>query len=145
MTNSTFHTDIGTFEHTNMTWKVIFAPRVIAQNEQIIRYFTEDLIGYTHDADIKLAHELQLIPEYTQNTQEMIELLYDDFSHMLRNGLINGIHLLLSETQVDPHSGAYPLRYHAMYLINHPGSNLMKDHWSQNNRLTLTKGIFLLP
>ena len=32
--------------------------------------------------------------------------------------MITGIHLLLGEPRLDPNSHAYPLRYHAMYLVD---------------------------
>jgi hypothetical protein len=51
-------------------------------------------------------------------------MLYADLAHLLRDGLITGIHLVLSERELDPDSQAYPLRYHAMYVIDNPMRSL---------------------
>ncbi len=98
--------------------------QLIVQSEQIARYFTEDLLHLVNIADINIAKELQVPDGYSHAREELIEMLYDDLSHMLRNGLITGIHLLLSEPEPDKNVNAYVLRYHAQYLIDNPERSL---------------------
>jgi hypothetical protein len=113
-----------TFATTTETTEVTVVPRVITQSQQIARYFAEDLLQFLKDARIDLARELQIPADYTQGPVELVEMLYDDLTHMLRDGLITGIHLLLSEQKADPATHAYPLRYHAWYLIQMPERTL---------------------
>ncbi|HTK12125.1 MAG TPA: hypothetical protein VL485_33445 [Ktedonobacteraceae bacterium] len=118
MTTSGSQTE--TYDTTASTTEATVTPRVMTQTEQIARYFTDDLTQFVHIANLDLAHELEIPAEEAGDTQEIIEMLFDDLSHMLREGLITGIHLLLSEPRVDANTGAYPLRYHALYTINQP-------------------------
>jgi hypothetical protein len=122
--NSSSQTE--TYAYTRDTTKVTVVPRIITQSEQIARYFTEDLVEFVKQANIDLMRELEIPPEYARNTDEVVWMLFDDISHMLRDGLITGVHLLLSEPKIDPNSHAYPLRYHAMYTINNPERSLRK-------------------
>ena len=109
-----------TYNYTKDTTRVTVTPRTMTQSEQIARYFTEDLTHFIKLAHINLIEELKIPAEYANDTDEIIEMLYDDLAHMLREGLITGINLLLSEPKRDPNSGAYPLRYHAMYVVQQP-------------------------
>lgn len=106
------------YQHTKATSEVIVVPRIITQSEQIARYFTEDLTKFVELTNIDLMSYLNIPPDYAHNTEGVIFMLFDDLSHMLRDGLITAIHLLLSDPKVDPNSHAYPLRYHAMYTID---------------------------
>ena len=97
-------------------------PRIVTQTEQIARYFSEDLSKFVEDTNIDLIRELQIPPEYAEingdlDNETIVEMLFDDIAHMLRDTLITGVHLLLSERQIDANTGAYPLRYHAEYTI----------------------------
>lgn len=94
--------------------------RSITHSEQIARYFTEDLTYFLQETGFSLLKELQIPTEYARSNREVVEMLYDDLAHMLRARLITGIHLLLAEPRLDPNSQAYPLRYHAMYLLEWP-------------------------
>ncbi len=113
-----------TYATTTETTEVTVVPRIITQSQQIARYFAEDLLQFLKDTKINLAEELQIPPEYTQDPLELVEMLYDDLAHLLRDGLITGVHLLLSEQVVDKTTHAYPLRYHAWYLIQMPERTL---------------------
>src|SRR6266436_5835534 len=113
-----------TYTYTRETVETMVFPRVITQSDQIAHYFTDDLEEFLRVTNINLAHTLQIPTEYPQDTKDIVMMLYDDLSHMLRDGLITGIHLLLSELELDPNSHAYPLRYHAMYVINNPERSL---------------------
>lgn len=118
MTTSGSQTE--TYANTKDTTEVTVVARVMTQSEQIARYFTDDLQRFVQVAHINLMQELAIPAEYASSNEEVIEMLYDDLTHMLREGLITGVHLLLSEPRLDPNSHAYPLRYHAQYLINAP-------------------------
>lgn len=118
MTTSGSQTE--TYTSTKDTTEATVVARIVTQSEQIARYFTEDLTHFIDETNFNLIEELQIPSEYARSSEEAIELLYDDLSHMLRDRVITGIHLLLSEQKIDPNSQSYPLRYHAMYLITAP-------------------------
>ena len=92
--------------------------QVITQTDQIASYFIKDLEKFVQYAHIDLIDALQIPPDYSQDTGDIILLLYEDISHMLRDELIVGIHLILCENELDPNTGSYPLRYHVFYAIN---------------------------
>jgi len=109
-----------TYTTTTATAEAVVVPRVITQSEQVARYFTEDLTYFLRETGINLLDELQIPTDYAHSDREALEMLYDDLAHMLRDQLITGIHLLLAEPKLDPNMHAYPLRYHAMYLVEMP-------------------------
>ncbi len=113
-----------TYAETKQTVEVTVVPRIMTQSQEIARYFTDDLKQFLKDTRINLARELQIPPEYTHDQDILVEMLFDDLTHMLRDGLITGIHLLLSDPNPDKNTGAYPLTYHARYVINMPERNL---------------------
>ncbi len=106
------------YADTNQTVIAQVTPRTVTQSDQIARYFTDDLKNFVRETNINLVEELDIPSEHNLSSSEAIEMLYEDLAHMLREGIITGIHLLLSEPQRDPNSGAFPLRYHAMYVVN---------------------------
>lgn len=112
------------FTDVKETVKATVVPRTIAQSEQIARYFTEDLEKFIDESHINLMRELEIPSDYAQDTGEIIQMLFDDLSHMLRDSMIIGIHLLLGEPSVDPNTHTYPLRYHAEYTITPTGRDL---------------------
>jgi hypothetical protein len=112
-----------TYTYTKETVETIVVPRIITQSDQIAHYFTEDLEEFVRLSHTDLAKVLQIPPEYPQDTGDIILMLYEDIAHMLRDQLIIGVHLLLSEMHPDPNTGAYPLRYHARYSIT-PDNNI---------------------
>jgi hypothetical protein len=87
------------------------------QCDRIARYFAQDMEEFVRRTHVNLAQMLMLPDEYTHDSQDIIAMLYEDISHMLRDQLIIGIHLLLAECEIDPNTGAYPLRYHVYYSI----------------------------
>src|SRR6266571_2943562 len=121
MTTSGSQTE--TYAATQDTTEATVTPLVMTQTEQIARYFTDDLSHLIDLANIDLIKELEIPPDsgFGVTRQEIIEMLYDDLTHMLRERLITAIHLLLSKPQRDPNTGAYPLRYHATYTIHQQG------------------------
>jgi hypothetical protein len=106
---------------------VSVVPRTVAQSEQIARYFTEDLENFIADTHIDLMYELGVPPEEAQDSREVILKLFDDLSHLLRDSMITGIHLLLSDPTADPNSGRYKLRYHAEYTITPSTRDIRPD------------------
>lgn len=95
--------------------------------EQIARYFFDDVSDFLQKTGINFATYLQLPAnsDYPTELEELMEMLYDDLAHMLRDHLITGFHLLLSEPKPDPSmNNAYPLRYHALYNIYLPQRTL---------------------
>lgn len=98
----------------------IVTSQVITQTDQIASYFIKDLEKFVRYAHVDLIDALQVPPDYSQDVADIIVLLYEDISHMLRDRLIVGIHLLLCENELDPNTGSYPLRYHVSYAINNP-------------------------
>jgi hypothetical protein len=109
-----------TYAYTKATAAAVVVPRVVTQSEQVARYFTEDLTYFLQETGINLLDELHIPTEYAHSNREALEMLYDDLAHMLRDQLITGIQLLLAEPKLDPNTHAYPLRYHAMYLVEMP-------------------------
>lgn len=110
-----------TFAISEETVNVTVVPRTITQATQIARYFTEDLTHFIEETKIDLIRYLQIQDQidYPQDIEEVVGLLYDDISHMILDGLISGINLLISDDQPTPNlGGAYMLRYHATYLVN---------------------------
>lgn len=109
-----------TYAATQDTTEEIVTQLVLTQTEQIARYFTEDLSRLADLANLNLIKELAIPPDprgFSLARKDIIQMLYEDLTHMLRERLITAIHLLLSEPQSDPNTGVYPLRYHAMYTI----------------------------
>ncbi|SRR5260221_3386726 len=96
---------------------VNIVPRTIAQSEQIARYFTEDLEKFIADTHIDLMRQLDIPPSFARKDKAVINKLFSDLSHMLRDSMITGIHLLLSNPEIDVNTHSYPLRYHAEYTI----------------------------
>jgi hypothetical protein len=101
---------------------VTIVPRTIAQSEQIARYFTEDLEKFIADTHIDLMRQLDIPPSFARNDKAVISKLFSDLSHMLRDSMITGIHLLLSKAEIDVNTHCYPLLYHAEYTIRTPNT-----------------------
>lgn len=107
-----------TFASTAATTEAL----VMTQTQHVARYFIEDLSQFVRLTNIDLIKELEIPADPAYGSRdEIIELLFDDLTHMLGEGLITGIHLLLSEPQPDPMTGRYLLRYHATYTVNQSG------------------------
>lgn len=113
-----------TYAYTKETTEVTVVPRIVTQSEQIARYFTEDLHAFVDEMYVDLVRWLEIPPDFPQDNKEIVELLYADLSHMLRDGLITGIHILLSDMEIDPNRHGYPVRYHARYCIQLPERHL---------------------
>ncbi|HVU66100.1 MAG TPA: hypothetical protein VHD63_03185 [Ktedonobacteraceae bacterium] len=107
-------------EEITVTSNVMTQATALTKNEQIARYFIQDLTHFIRLTSIDLIKELEIPPDpdYSGSQEDVLALLYEDLTHMLREGLITGIHLLLSESQPDQNTGRYLLRYHATYTIN---------------------------
>lgn len=119
-----------TFVFTDNTTEVTVVPHTISQPMQIARYFTEDLKEFLRTTHIDLVQYLQIEGDrdYPQDLEEVINLLYDDISHMIRDGLLSAINLLISDNQPDSNlSGVFLLRYHATYLIGDPVRSLRNE------------------
>jgi hypothetical protein len=100
----------------------IVVPSIITQSDEIATYFAEDLEEFVRLTHTDLANAFQVPTDYPQGTKDIINMLYEDIAHMLRDGLIIGIHLLLSDNVMDPGANAYIVRYHAHYMINNPNN-----------------------
>jgi hypothetical protein len=94
-------------------------PRVATKTQQISRYLADDLCGLVEDAQIDLKDSLGMPPDgYTTTDEFLAHLICNDIEQMLRDGLITGVHFLLSEDTQDPNTGFYNLRYHVEYQID---------------------------
>jgi hypothetical protein len=109
----------STFVTTRNTTVATVVPTVITQSDQIALYFSEDLEELVRVAGINLAEAFQIPMDYSHDPRDIITLLYEDIAHMLRDGLITGIHLILSDNQTDKGTNAYLVRYHVQYQV-HP-------------------------
>lgn len=107
-----------TYADTSATAKTTVVSNAFTRSEHIATYFADDLEEFVRITHTDLATELQVPPEYSQDTHDIITMLYDDLAHMLRDELITGIHILLSDITIDPNSSAYPVRYHVQYTID---------------------------
>ncbi len=107
-----------TFLDTKETEFSTVVPSIISRSEHIAQFFVDDLEEFLRLTRIDLAEELQIPFDYPQDARDIVAMLYDDLTHMLRDELIIGIHLLLSDNALDPNTGAYPVRYHVQYTID---------------------------
>ena len=117
---ATSSTQAEVYAATQDTTEETVTQLILTQTEQIARYFTDDLSRLADLANLNLIKELEIPSDprgFSLSRKDIINMLYEDLTHMLRERLITAIHLLLSEPQSDPNTGAYPLRYHAMYTI----------------------------
>jgi hypothetical protein len=117
----------GTYQYTQSTQKTSVVPRIVTQTEQIARYFTEDLEKFVEETHIDLIRELDIPAEYASSNREVLFMLFDDLSHLLRDSIITGIHLLLHEPARDPNTHAFQVRYHAEYRISIPERSLKQS------------------
>lgn len=123
-----------TFIDSDETTFSTVVPSIIARSEHIALYFADDLEEFLHLTHVDLADELHIPSEYSQNPRDIVSMLYDDLSHMLRDELITGIHLLLCDSQLDPNTSAYPVRYHVQYTIDASTSHTPPSTSSQPQR-----------
>lgn len=114
----------STYLTTDQTVQATIVPKIITQSDEIATYFAEDLEEFVRLTHTDLALAFQVPHEYSQNSRDIINMLYEDISHMLRDGLITGVHLVLSDNIMDPGSNAFIVRYHAQYLIDNPDPNI---------------------
>lgn len=91
---------------------------IIARSHEVALYFAEDLLQLVNAANIDLASEFQVPLEYSQDPKDIVDMLYEDIAHMLRNGLITGMHLILSDSDMDKGTNAYKVRYHVHYQVD---------------------------
>jgi hypothetical protein len=99
-------------------------PGIITRSHEVALYFAEDLLKLVNTATIDLAREFQIPLEYSQDPQDIIDMLYEDIAHMLRDGLINGIHLIISDNEMDKGTNAYKVRYHVHYRVDTRGLDI---------------------
>lgn len=113
-----------TYNNTNLTaeTETTVVPSIITQSDQIALYFADDLEEFVRLTHTDLATELKIPDDIAHNSRDIIIMLYEDISHMLRDGLITGIHLLLSDRNLDVGTNAYYVRYHVRYLIDNPNN-----------------------
>jgi hypothetical protein len=93
-------------------------PGVITRSYEVALFFSEDLLHLVNTANIDLARGFQVPPEYSQDIQDIINMLYEDIAHILRDGLIHGIHLVISDNDIDKGTNAYKVRYHVHYRVD---------------------------
>jgi hypothetical protein len=91
----------------------------ITQSEAVAWYVHEDLASFVDSQHIDLAEVLGIPYDQRSFTNaELIELLCDDIAHLLREGLVERVHLLLYHAEKDLTTNAYPLLYKATYEIS---------------------------
>ena len=117
------------------------APRVGTRTQQLTRYLADDLHMLVKDGQIDLAYWLGIPPsEYITDSEFLADIICNDIEQILRDGFIRGVHFLLSDTQPDPMSGCYNLRYHVQYRIDIPVRQLSDDALQQSSdRLQLPR------
>src|SRR6266566_1864578 len=88
-----------TYINTKLTaeTETTVVPSIITQSDQIAIYFTDDLEEFVRITHIDLVKAFQIPDDYSHETRDIINMLHEDVAHMLRDGLITGIHLLLSD------------------------------------------------
>lgn len=92
---------------------------LITQSEAVAWYVHEDLLSFVSSQDVDLSEALGIPHEQrSYANHELVELLCDDIAHMLRDGLVSRLHLLVHDPQLDPSTKAYPLLYKATYEIS---------------------------
>ena len=129
MTSTNPGSKTETYLSTDSTVETYVVPRIVTKSDQIAHYFVDDLEKLVDIAHIDLVEVLQIPIDYSQDASDIILMLHEDLSHMLRDQLITGIHLLLSDKDMDANTGAYPLRYHADYVVGRslqPSSNAQR-------------------
>lgn len=130
MMNMNVGAQVDVFAIADETVHVTVVPHTIAQPLQIARYFTEDLTEFLRQTHIDLIGYLGIAnqPDYPQDLDSVVNLLYDDIAHMIRDGLISAINILISSNQPDSNlPGVFMLRYHATYLIGSPVRSLLSE------------------
>jgi len=88
------------------------------RSEQVADYFTQDLYLLVKRARIDLASEFQVPPEYSRDLEDIVELIRQDIMHMLDDGLIDGMRLILSDSEMDKGTNAYAVRYQVRYQVD---------------------------
>lgn len=102
--------------------------RVATKTQQVAHYLAEDLDSFVEQTNLDLARWLG-IPrdQYVGGVNYLVDLLFDDVERMLRERLITGLHLILSEPEPDKNTHMYTMRYHAHYTIAIPERSLVND------------------
>lgn len=94
-------------------------PLPLVQSFVVAQYFTDDLEELVRLTHTDLMEMLQIPASYGQpDNKDILLLLYQDISHMVRDNVISGLHLLLCDANLNSNNGYYPLRYHAFYKID---------------------------
>jgi hypothetical protein len=117
MSQPSANTTTETFATTDQTVETEVTTTTLTQSEAIAMYFCEDLEEFIQKARVNLSNYLNIPSTISVQVRELLEWLFDDLTHLLRNELIVGIHILLYTPQIDPALNAYPLIYHAHYVI----------------------------
>lgn len=111
-----FTADIVTdFLVTATTQTACAVPRSAMQGDAIAGYFIEDLADLLRAGRLNLAAHLHVPASYPRNPREVQEMLYADLTHLLRDGLLGALHLILFEHEPNEYD-EHVVRYHARYL-----------------------------
>lgn len=109
----------NTFAHVQGKTQVKTASYTITQSEAVAIYIYEDLTLMIQQRNINLSKLLAIPSGQNRYTDtQMIEFMCDDIAHMLRDGLIQKVHFLLYDQQIDATTKAYPLFYQATYEVS---------------------------
>lgn len=92
---------------------------VMTRSEQIARYLGDDLLYLVKRASIDLGEWLGVPTDYVRDPDYLVQMICADVELMLRNGLINGADIMVTDPQPDT-SGQYSVRYLSRYLIEGP-------------------------
>lgn len=110
-----FTADIVTdFVVTATTLTACAVPRSAMQGDAIAGYFIEDLADLLRAARLNLAAHLHVPATYSRNPREVQEMLYADLTHLIRDGLLGALHLMLFDqepSEYDEHAVLYHARY----------------------------------
>jgi hypothetical protein len=114
------------------------------QSEAIATYFHDDLERFLQRTQLSLFEYLQVPGGMTP--RELLNLLYDDLAHLLRDRLITGMHIILYNPTFDATRQAYPIVWHAQYLIEWPARVLnpgSQPAESWGGRLNVPEGAWM--
>src|SRR5216683_7207584 len=103
---ATANTNTATYASTQATQTQTYTvPKVGTKTQQVSRYLADDLRGLVEDAQIDLNDCLGIPPDgYVTSFEFLADLICNDIEQMLRDGLITGVHFLLSEVTPDPNT-----------------------------------------
>jgi hypothetical protein len=92
--------------------------RPAAESDALAWHVHQDLWAWMDERQVELSDLLGIRDELRSWTDtELLELLCDDVAHLLRDGALSRVHLLVHEPEPEAASGAHVVLYRATYEI----------------------------